>query len=469
MISFFLYCLKVCLCSGCFAVCYLLFLRQGRFHRWNRYYILAAMLLSCCIPLLSIPVTFSTTATEGQSSFNTLLQYNLEALTVYAHSTTRSIDTALTLNNLLFGFYLVVVCALTLMLVRSLRRIRQLQRGSQRVQAGAVNIYMVRDKQAPYSFFSSIFWNENIPLTSADGQCVLRHELVHLRQRHSIDKLFLQLCCIIFWINPFFWLLRHELNLVHEFIADEASVADNDSSQLSALILCSVYPQHYLQFISPFFQTPIKRRLIMLANQTSIKFKMQRKSVAILLPLLCLAFAVCNIHIEAVAQDNTSKVTAQPQQAATAEQKAQPKAVEQPQQPAKAEQKAQPKAVKTETVPLVEVEVKPKFQGGSEKEFAKWVAQQITYPEAAKEQEIQGRVTCSFVVDEEGNVTDVKIQRSVNPLLDSVAVKVISSSPKWTPGKQKGKAVRVNYTFPVIFQIRDSQKTQYEAKKEEKQ
>jgi len=442
MTAFFIYCLKVVACSFCFAGCYWLFLRQGRFHRWNRRYILAAVLLSCGIPLLSVPINFSASAIDKLPVFNALFQYQyqLEAITIYAQPAGSNVNTLLPLPYLLSGLYFIVVGSLFLMLIRGLFHIRQLRRRSQRVQAGSVKIYMTKDTQAPYSFFSSVFWNENLPLNSAEGKCVLQHELVHQRQGHSFDKLFMQSVCIIFWVNPFFWLLRHELSLVHEYIADEESVADKDTGQLSALILCSVYPQHYMQFISPFFQTPIKQRLIMLANKTPIKFKMQRKSVAIFIPLLFIAFAVCNIHIEAIAQDNT------------------PKAVEQVQQATKVEQKAKPKVVEVIElpIPVAVVEVKPKFQGGNENEFTKWVAKNMTYPQEARDKNIQGRVTLSFVVDEKGKVTDVEVLRSADSLLADMAVSTVSASPDWTPGKHKGKPVPVKYTFPVIFQLTEN-------------
>ncbi len=111
-------------------------------------------------------------------------------------------------------------------------------------------------------------------------------------------------------------------------------------------------------------------------------------------------------------------------------------------------------AVVEEDIPAAVVEEKPKFMGGDENEFTKWVFKNMTYPEIAKENNIQGRVICSFVVTSEGKVTDVKILRGVDPSLDKEAIRVISMSPKWTPGRQRNKAVRVKYTFPVIFQLR---------------
>jgi len=107
-----------------------------------------------------------------------------------------------------------------------------------------------------------------------------------------------------------------------------------------------------------------------------------------------------------------------------------------------------------EVLPVAVVDEKPQFMGGDESEFTKWVFKNITYPDIAKENNIQGRVTCSFVVTAEGKVTDVQILRGVDSALDKEALRVISMSPKWTPGKHKGKPVRVKYTFPVIFQLK---------------
>jgi protein TonB len=107
-----------------------------------------------------------------------------------------------------------------------------------------------------------------------------------------------------------------------------------------------------------------------------------------------------------------------------------------------------------EDIPVAVVEEKPLFMGGDENEFTKWVSKNMTYPEIAKENNIQGRVICSFIVGPDGRVVDVKILRGVDPSLDKEAIRVISMSPRWTPGKQRNKPVRVKYTFPVIFQLR---------------
>ena len=110
--------------------------------------------------------------------------------------------------------------------------------------------------------------------------------------------------------------------------------------------------------------------------------------------------------------------------------------------------------IEEEAIPFQLVEEKPSFMGGDANEFSKWVNQRLVYPEIAKENGVQGRVTLQFTVESDGRVTNVKVLRGVDSSLDQEAVRVVSSSPRSPPGKQRDRAVRVTYTFPVIFQLR---------------
>ena len=107
--------------------------------------------------------------------------------------------------------------------------------------------------------------------------------------------------------------------------------------------------------------------------------------------------------------------------------------------------------VKKEEEVFVVVEEMPSFGSGDANEFRSWVAQNMKYPDVAQENGIQGRVYVNFVVEPDGSITNVKVIRGVDPALDKEAVRVIASSPKWNPGKQRGKPVRVSYTFPITF------------------
>lgn len=117
-------------------------------------------------------------------------------------------------------------------------------------------------------------------------------------------------------------------------------------------------------------------------------------------------------------------------------------------------EEVQEEVVEEEAIPFQLVEEKPSFQGGDANTFSKWVNSKLVYPEIAKENGVQGRVTLQFTVEKDGSVTNVKVLRGVDASLDKEAVRVVQSSPKWKPGKQRDRAVKVTYTFPVIFQLR---------------
>lgn len=114
----------------------------------------------------------------------------------------------------------------------------------------------------------------------------------------------------------------------------------------------------------------------------------------------------------------------------------------------------QEEVVEEEAIPFQLVEERPSFMGGDANQFSAWVNKRLVYPEIAKENGVQGRVTLQFTVEKDGSVTKVKVLRGVDPSLDKEAVRVVSMSPKWKPGKQRDRVVPVTYTFPVYFQLR---------------
>ena len=110
--------------------------------------------------------------------------------------------------------------------------------------------------------------------------------------------------------------------------------------------------------------------------------------------------------------------------------------------------------IEEEAIPFQFVEEKPSFMGGDANAFSKRMNERLIYTEIAKKNGVSGRVTLQFTVNTDGSVSNIKVLRGVDPSLDKEAVRVVSMSPKWTPGKQRDRAVKVTYTFPVIFQLR---------------
>lgn len=106
----------------------------------------------------------------------------------------------------------------------------------------------------------------------------------------------------------------------------------------------------------------------------------------------------------------------------------------------------------TDDAPLEQAEVMPAFKGGEDAMF-KYLAKSIQYPAEAREKGEQGKVFVGFVVDEKGNVTDAVIKRGVSATLNAEALRVINAMPKWTPGEQDGKKVKVEYVVPIYFKL----------------
>ena len=110
--------------------------------------------------------------------------------------------------------------------------------------------------------------------------------------------------------------------------------------------------------------------------------------------------------------------------------------------------------VEEEVIFVGVVEERPTFNGGDANEFSKWVNARLVYPEIAKENGIEGRVTLQFTISKDGRLEDVKVLSAPDETLAREAVRVVSSSPKWKPGRQRDRTVKVSYTFPVIYRLR---------------
>jgi hypothetical protein len=130
---------------------------------------------------------------------------------------------------------------------------------------------------APFSFFRNLFWRKGLPIEDETGQRMLKHELTHIEQLHSYDKLFIGFTTFLFWMNPFFWVIRKELEVVHEFIADEEAVAGDDAAVLAEMLLKTHYHSNSLSVGQSFFYSSIKRRIIMLTSSKKVSYSYARR------------------------------------------------------------------------------------------------------------------------------------------------------------------------------------------------
>lgn len=290
MTAFAFYLLKVIICSGILFLYYLLALRNRSFHQWNRFYLLTAVVLSLVLPFLQFTI-YSEIQAEHQQGIQVLQvvgdanQYLDEIVVTGNHS--------FSMEQWLLTGYAVISCVLFLLLVHSLLRILRILNTHRVQDLEQVKFIETQVAGTPFSFFQFIFWNRAIDIHSENGRRIFEHELVHVRERHTLDRIFMQLLLAVFWINPFFWLMRRELKQIHEFIADKRSVGEHGASAFAAMILQSAYPKQYNVIASSFFQTSIKRRLAMLnkTQKTSINY-FSRIAALLIVILTVLAFSV---------------------------------------------------------------------------------------------------------------------------------------------------------------------------------
>lgn len=297
------YILKVAVCSALLYGYYLAVLKDRQFHHYNRFYLLAVFLISWIIPLIEIELTpFQGATTPVTYQLAEVIADNnssFEAMVIEAQS--------------YFNWHWILALALGIIsfvvltgVVRSLINILHLIRRNPVNRLKDLKLVMTDAKGTPYSFFSYIFWNRNLDVESRIGQQMLAHELVHFRQKHSIDKLLIEVMMAVGWFNPVFWILKRELYLIHEFIADSRSIENNDSALLAELLLAAAYPQQQNIFTHPFFFSPIKRRITMLKKVSSSRFGYFRRIIALPIAAMLLmffAFRIPNQGMNAVRLD----------------------------------------------------------------------------------------------------------------------------------------------------------------------
>lgn len=278
MITVAYYFLQVIICSAIMMGYYWLMLRNKRFHQYNRFYLLAVALLSWIIPLIKIQWTNSAPITSSQMFYllNVVADNNRDWEQV-VHNTGFHWSRDMILTSL----YVIVSGFLLVVTLKALFRIRTLLKTHSCRSVDDVFLILTRAKDTPFSFFRYIFWNEEIDIRSESGKQILKHELTHVRQKHSVDKMFLQLVLIVGWFNPFFWLLKREMELIHEFIADMKAVDEGDTAALAQMLLTVAYPQQRFLLTNPFFYSPIKRRLQMLRNNNTPRFSYLRRLVVL--------------------------------------------------------------------------------------------------------------------------------------------------------------------------------------------
>ncbi len=288
------YILKTILISGIFFAYYWIALRDKKFHYYNRFYLLTASIMSLVIPLFKF--NWFTVEEPVLYSSNEIIQYILPISNVNESIQLDWIDYSLVIGG-------IVAVALLSILLLNVIKIHLLKRKSDVTQMEGFDFINTNDDNAPFSFLNNLFWKKSISLKEEGGQQIFKHEITHIQQKHTWDRIYCQFIASIFWMNPFNWIIQKELTTIHEFIADELAVGDSNVEAFAKMLLQTHYGNHFLNPTHHFFYSSIKRRLTMLTKSTNTKYSYLRR--VMVLPILIAT--VCLVSIKVNASDKIEK------------------------------------------------------------------------------------------------------------------------------------------------------------------
>jgi hypothetical protein len=279
MEALILYFGKVIICSGVMFLYYQLSLKDKTFHHYNRFYLLSAMLISIFLPLIKVEDFTIEVSNDLYLLLNKLQNLNTNKTTDNDNTYFRIIFSALGLVS----FYFLGK------LIYGILKISQFKNQFQKETFEGVNFYQTNLAEAPFSYFKNLFWKNSIVINSDIGKQILKHEMVHIEQKHSYDKIFIEVMTAVFWFNPFFHIIKKEISLIHEYLADKKAVKKSDTKAFAQMLLASHFSGTQLPATSPFLSSNLKKRLKML-QKPQTKFGYARRIFA--LPVLfTVAFA----------------------------------------------------------------------------------------------------------------------------------------------------------------------------------
>ena len=384
--------------------------------------------------------------------------------------------------------YTMVACLFLLRFFWQLVSIVRLRNKCRTTDINGTKVYLLESDEGPFSFFNWIFINPTKHNRQETDE-IMTHELAHCRQLHSIDVIFTELFAIVFWANPFVWLLKREVRLNLEYLADNNVLAGGtDSKKYQYHLLGLAYRKNVATISNNFNVLPLKKRIKMM-NKKRTK-RMAKVKYALYIPLAAALLVVSNIETvardianvakampmakESVKQekmvdlsfgnkatvtvesrknvqstesierkDNKMEVQADNRNSEMSAQKVEETTEVANEESAEKGPKKSPKKV------YDHIENMPTFNGN----LNQWLLQNMKYPVEAINKKEQGKVIVQFIVSENGEVSEPKIIRSVSPALDKEACRVVLAMPKWNPGKLKGKPVAVRYMLPISFRL----------------
>ena len=279
MEALLIYFLKMTVFSSLMFGYYFVFLKDKTFHHYNRFYLLSIVIISIFLPFIKIEYF---TIEVNPDIYLLLNQFNI----IQPQNTTSN---DFNVFSLVFPIVALVSFFFILKFISGLLKIQSLKKHYPKTQYEGINFYQTALEDAPFSYFKNLFWKDSISLQSDLGRQILKHEMVHIEQKHTWDKILISTVQSLFWFNPVFYFLKKEIALIHEYLADKKSIEKSDTKAFAQMLLRSHFTGNSFPATSPFLNSNLKKRLTML-KKSHTQYSYARKILA--LPLVfALGFA----------------------------------------------------------------------------------------------------------------------------------------------------------------------------------
>lgn len=396
---------------------YWFFLRKETFFQLNRGYLLSSALLSFILPLLDLKgYFFSLKAEQFFYTLNFEAQVN-QVVVPSVDAGSNWMDSFSGISILTFIYAVGCLFSFIKLLYQGATIKRRLKYSYSRQAYSLFNFIRVDPDLFGYS-------------------TIVEHEKIHAKQFHSVDILFIELIKIVCWFNPLVYLLHRSIKLNHEYIADEISASsENDRTEYAQILLSQTFSTPIHSITNNFFnESFIKKRIIMLFKNKSKKLVLGRFFLLAPILVMIVAFQAKEPILSTVQGKDL-------------------------------EDNSIIEAFQTDTTGTLftAVEVPPVPPSGSNA-FSKWISDNYVLPKEAKEANVKGRVIVTFIVETDGQLSDIRVVRDLGYGTGEEATRVFKNSPKWEAGVQNGQKVRVQYTFPIL--IGQERKSEQESKTE---
>ncbi len=429
----FQYLLEASLCWLAFYLAYALLLSRETFFQLNRWYLVGTLILGGIIPLIELPSFLSINQPAP------VIEQWLPGLVVEEGGTFLKEQPAFEFNelNILGYIYWLGVMAASLRFLFGLWQLFALFQKSEKIHFNTYTLVLTNRQHLPFSFFNYLFKSRLHQAKTEDQSQITKHELAHIRGRHTFDVLLMELVGIIMWCSPPIYMYRRSLRVVHEYIADAAVLRTSNRKHYGQMLIRQSQSGLQIALVNHLIHSQLKKRIFMMTKDKSRNTA--RYKYLLLAPLLCLmlvAFARQNVSADYVTSTASDEATL-PIASTT-----------------KGDVDEMPRFPGCEQEQNVEMR-----KNCSMKRMFQFIFENLKYPQTAKDANIEGTVVVQFYVDTDGSIIEPTIVKGLGSGCDEEVLRMMKEMPTWIPGIKDGKAVKVEMNLPIQFKLSDKETT----------